>query len=182
MKSLILILCVFFSIQLSFAQNDTIVSNDDVILVVPTQSDTISTGSEVTMEMATQFLAHHNMARNEVGVPDLKWSANLASIAQKHADMLAQDHCSFRHSGNSTIGENLYGGGGTVFTALDASKSWYKEKDNYTYSNSKYNHYTQMVWKSTTEVGVGVAQCEDGFYIFVANYAPVGNMLGSYPY
>lgn len=182
MKNLILILYAFFSIQLTVAQNDTIFSNDEDILVETTQNDSRTSGSEVTTEMATQFLAHHNMARNEVGAPNLKWSNDLASIAQKHADMLAQDNCSFSHSGNSAVGENLYGGGGIVFTALDASKSWYKEKDNYTYSNSNFNHYTQMIWKSTTEVGIGVAQCEDGFYIFVANYSPRGNMLGSYPY
>lgn len=144
-----------------------------------------STGSKVTEAEAKEFLDHHNMARNEVGVSNLVWNATIASIAQQHADKLAADRCAFEHSGNSNYGENLFGGSGTVYTALDGSKSWYEEKADYVYApinDSNYSHYTQMVWKTTTDVGVGVSICEDGSYIIVANYAPGGNMMGEYPY
>ncbi|GHC57806.1 CAP domain-containing protein [Ulvibacter litoralis] len=144
--------------------------------------DITETGSDVTVEEATEFLKHHNMARSEVGVSNLSWNASIAKVAQEFANFLAADNCSFKHSGNENYGENVFMGNGTVYTALDASKSWYSELADYTYSDTDYNHYTQMVWKKTTEVGVGVGVCEDGSYIIVANYAPSGNMYGTFPY
>jgi hypothetical protein len=39
-----------------------------------------------------------------------------------------------------------------------------------------------MVWKTTREVGVGVAYCQSGGIIIVASYYPTGNMMGEYPY
>jgi pathogenesis-related protein 1 len=150
-----------------------------------TTSQMMNTGSKVTPEEAQEFLAHHNMARNEVGVSNLVWNAEVAAVAQNFADRLAANNCSFQHSGNSNYGENLFMGNGIVFKAVDGSKSWYEEKADFVYArinDSNYSHYTQMVWKTTTDVGVGVGICADGSYIIVANYAPGGNMLGEFPY
>lgn len=141
-----------------------------------------ATGSNVSNAEAAEFLAHHNMARNEVGVSNLVWNTTIAEAAQKFADQLASENCSFGHSGNQDYGENIFMGNGIVFTALDASKNWYSEKEAYVYNNTNFDHYTQIVWKTTTDVGVGVSVCEDGSYIIVANYSPSGNMLGEYPY
>lgn len=38
-------------------------------------------------------------------------------------------------------------------------------------------HFTQMVWKSSKEFGIGKAQGKDGKWIVVGNYFPAGNML-----
>ncbi|MEI6088085.1 MAG: CAP domain-containing protein [Bacteroidota bacterium] len=43
-------------------------------------------------------------------------------------------------------------------------------------------HYTQMVWKNTKEVGVGVSTCPNGAIIIVANYFPAGNYMRQFPY
>lgn len=37
-------------------------------------------------------------------------------------------------------------------------------------------HFSAMVWKSTTTLGVGKARASDGFWIVVARYFPAGNM------
>jgi uncharacterized protein YkwD len=181
MKNLILFVFVFVSFQTAISQNDTNVvmdqsSSEDI------QNEIISTGSKVTPSEAMEFLNHHNMARNELGVSNLVWNATIASAAQSYAESLASRNCAFEHSRNPLYGENSFMGNGRVYTALDGSKSWYKEKANYTYNNSSYNHYTQMIWKNTTEVGVGVAMCSDGSYIIIANYASPGNFSGEYPY
>jgi hypothetical protein len=39
-----------------------------------------------------------------------------------------------------------------------------------------------MVWKSTKEVGVGVAYCKNGGIIVSASYFPAGNIVGETPY
>jgi hypothetical protein len=77
---------------------------------------------------------------------------------------------------------------GRDYTALDATKSWYSEIKYYTpqiinESNwSKTGHYTQMVWRNTTKVGIASVICPDGATIIVANYDPPGNYMGEKAY
>ena len=64
-----------------------------------------------------------------------------------------------------------------AYKPLDASISWYSEKKDYTYGKFKggkptVGHYTQMVWKNTTEVGVTVAVYTNGYIYVAANYSP----------
>ena len=49
----------------------------------------------------------HNQWRSKTGVPDLKWSDELAEAAQKWATHLAQSSCTPGHS-NGKYGENVY--------------------------------------------------------------------------
>lgn len=41
-------------------------------------------------------------------------------------------------------------------------------------------HFTQVVWKSSKELGVGRARTQDGKWLVVANYLPAGNFMGKY--
>jgi pathogenesis-related protein 1 len=147
-----------------------------------------TTGSKVSEIEAKELINQHNFARAEVGVSEIEWSSKLASVAQKYANYLASSSCSMKHSENKNYGENLFWGSGKYYSALDASNSWYEEKQLYSYekvSDTNFHdvgHYTQMIWRNTTQVGVGVAKCSDGSYIYVANYYPQGNYIGEYPY
>ena len=68
-----------------------------------------------------------------------------------------------------------------------ASTSWYNEIADYNYTTTRSNnaskpigHFTQVVWKDTTEVGFGRATVRDGNYdteFVVARYSPRGNMV-----
>ena len=155
------------------------------------QSDT----SSISIQ---QILDAHNAYRNEVGVPALTWSNDLADYAQAWANELATNRgCSMQHRPNDVndpwnqkYGENIYWGGGTNWTptALDAIADWGKEKSNFDSNTKECNdgstcgHYTQMVWKNTTMVGCGMAICPDGNVIVVCNYDPAGNVTGEKPY
>ncbi|KAL7391529.1 hypothetical protein ABVT39_010616, partial [Epinephelus coioides] len=60
--------------------------------------------------------------------------------------------------------------------------SWYNEIKNYNWSRPGYmsniGHFTQVVWKESTELGVGMAT--DGKTVFVVGqYRPTGNMMGA---
>jgi hypothetical protein len=38
-------------------------------------------------------------------------------------------------------------------------------------------HFSQLVWKSSREVGFGIAKDNRGIYYAVANYHPAGNIM-----
>jgi uncharacterized protein YkwD len=157
------------------------------------QTQVAESGSSVSSAEAAEALRFHNEARTEVGVAPLTWSATLAAYAQAWADQLAATGCKPGHrprqgEWKQVYGENISWGKGQDYLALDASKSWYSEKKEFTYgplsSDNWYptGHYTQMVWRNTKQVGIGKANCPDGTMIVVANYNPAGNILGQKPY
>lgn len=152
------------------------------------------TGSRLNRTEAQAALDFHNKVRKEVASPPLEWSAEIAAYAQEWANYLAAtNNCQMAHRrslGKDTrsAGENIFWGSGLKFTALDAAEAWYSEIKDYKYrpisaqNYAKTGHYTQMIWKNTREVGIGVATCKDGAIIIVANYFPPGNFVGEKPY
>jgi pathogenesis-related protein 1 len=151
------------------------------------------TGSKVSQTDAQKALDLHNKARHDVGAPPLKWSNELASYAQAWANHLSVTDCKIEHRPDKgrwaqKYGENIFWGGGKDYSALDASESWYSEIKDYKYgkinNNSwhKTGHYTQMVWKNTTHIGIGMAVCKSGDILIVGNYNPSGNYIGEKPY
>lgn len=125
------------------------------------------------------YLAGHNNVRAAHGAPPLAWSAALASKAQAWAD-----GCQFRHSGGALgpVGENLAAGTG-AFGAEAAVAAF--AGDGYDPAHPAFTHFTQVVWKATTQLGCGVAAC-DGIFdsrfgpatYHVCLYDPVGNVVG----
>ena len=131
----------------------------------------------------------HNAARAEVGVAPLTWDDALAQEAEAYAQELARRHRFEHDRDRNGHGENLYWYSASTNTPMsDASKSWYDEIEVYRYRKccgpnfSETGHYTQMVWHSTTAVGIGVAVSSRGETYVVARYNPSGNWQGEYPY
>jgi pathogenesis-related protein 1 len=148
-----------------------------------------ATNSHVNLQDAQQALDLQNAKRHDVGVPPLTWSTDLAAVAQKWADHLAADQaCDLVHTQGGPYGENLFGGSGRVFTAVDAVNDWYSEISKFHYAPLADNtwfdsgHYTQMIWRNTTKVGMGRATCPSGRVVIVAEYDPPGNYMGQKPY
>ncbi|KAI0322084.1 PR-1-like protein [Amylostereum chailletii] len=130
-----------------------------------------------------QYLSAHNSFRAQHGAAPLTWNANLGSKAQQWAN-----RCVFQHSGGSLgpYGENLAAGTGS-FPISAAIKLWTDESSSYNPSNPQPSHFTQVVWKSSTELGCAVAQCPnllgDGQVaaFYVCEYSPAGNVIGQFP-
>jgi pathogenesis-related protein 1 len=150
------------------------------------------TGSKITQAEAQSALDFHNKARKEVNVPALEWSAELSAYAQKWAEHLDSLGCALQHRPRSGVwvqqyGENIFWGSGS-YNATDACKSWYSEKKDFVgpvftgEETSVVGHYTQMVWRDTKKVGIGVVKCKGGGMIIVANYDPAGNYRGEAAY
>jgi hypothetical protein len=138
----------------------------------------------------------HDCARKSVvpaahpPIPILRWSPTLAVIAQAYASL-----CTWGHSGRP--GENLYAEAPWTAAQTAAADLWADEQSDYDYSSNSCaagevcGHYTQMVWRSTREIGCGIANCSTGspfgaqfpnWTYVVCNYNPPGNYSGQRPY
>ncbi|KAL6762814.1 CAP domain-containing protein [Haematococcus lacustris] len=128
----------------------------------------------------TDAVALHNSYRSVHGAPALTSSASLISGAQSWANNIART-CIFRHSYTTGEGENLAWG---FNTWADAMFAWYNEQALYSYTVPRYSrstgHFTQMVWKDTTQVGCAsaVSRC-NARTVFVCRYSPPGNWQGA---
>ncbi|CDZ97892.1 Defense-related protein containing SCP domain [Phaffia rhodozyma] len=130
----------------------------------------------------TAYLKAHNDFRSKYNARALTWDAKLAAYAQAWGDK-----CSFKHSGGQ-YGENLAAGTGN-YPIASAVKAWTDEANTYDFSSGEYDHFTQVVWKSTTAVGCSASKCTDldafgansgEATFYVCSYNPPGNYLGEF--
>merc|ERR1712011_11152 len=131
-------------------------------------------------------LTAHNVYRAKHGVPDLKLNNELNALAQEWAEYLIANNA-FEHRPNTKYGENIFQSGGKAARdqAQGAVDMWYSEIKDYTFGTEPSQggpvtgHFTQVVWKGSTEVGVGVGQ-KGSTVVVAANYSPAGNYIGQY--
>ncbi|KHC68867.1 hypothetical protein MGE_00694 [Candida albicans P75010] len=121
-----------------------------------------------------QILEAHNIKRASHGVNPLTWSNELYNYANKVASSY---DCSgnLRHT-SGPYGENLALG---YSSGANAVSAWYSEGFNFG-GAGKLNHFTQVVWKSTTQLGCAYKDCRAkgwGLYI-ICNYQKPGNIIG----
>lgn len=145
------------------------------------------------------MVAAHNDVRVELKLPVLRWSDRLAEDAGRWADELAQKRgCKMEHAGVEGQGENLYwaspllwSDGRRELQAVTAEKvvaAWASERRDYDHAHNRCRagkacgHYTQIVWRRTTEVGCAMSVCPDQGQIWVCRYQPPGNWVGERPY
>jgi uncharacterized protein YkwD len=147
----------------------------------------ISAPAHAEPSSTVELLAAQNAYRANLGLPPLRWSGQLAARAQRWAFHLAEIG-QLEHSGPgqnlamATAGSlsvtqlvDLWGSEQTYFTdgdfpAISTTGNWMDA-----------GHYSQMVWRTTTEVGCGFAE-GDGLDILVCDYDPPGNVMGERAY
>uniref|UniRef100_A0A3P8WJH3 SCP domain-containing protein n=1 Tax=Cynoglossus semilaevis TaxID=244447 RepID=A0A3P8WJH3_CYNSE len=123
-----------------------------------------------------EFLEAHNSYRKLHGAPPLALS-NKKNQAEHTPILPSLIYC------NTYINIVMYI---IIFVCLfypiiakEAVDSWYSEVKDYNWNNpglkSNTGHFTQVVWKETTQLGVGVATVGTRSYV-VAQYRPAGNM------
>ncbi len=146
--------------------------------------------------------AAHNavraMEQTSTPLPPVTWNNQLAATAQAWASQCIDtaaptglvDHSTSasRSAGFPyAVGENIFGTSGTA-TAQGTVDSWASEKSNYNYANNSCSgicgHYTQIVWRTTREIGCALVDCPGLQYgsTVVCNYGPAGNYSGQLPY
>ncbi|QGN56372.1 SCP-like extracellular [Novosphingobium sp. Gsoil 351] len=144
-------------------------------------------GDRALAETEVQLLNAHNLERDRVGVPRLRWNPSLAQEAQAWADTLASSG-QFEHSRDrEDEGENLWMGtagsystdemvGGFVEEARYFTPGQFPEVSK-TGSWQDVGHYTQLIWPETREVGCAVSRAR-GHEVLVCRYFPAGNVMG----
>jgi hypothetical protein len=140
-----------------------------------------------------RILVAHNRERSGLGLTPLSWNPALARSARRWADHLAMTG-RFEHAPENYAapeGENLWAGTKGYFTPEAMVNAWIREKrffrpgsfpDNSTTGRVEdVGHYTQLVWRATTEVGCAEA-ASAGEDILVCRYAEAGNYRGEQPF
>jgi glioma pathogenesis-related protein 2 len=143
--------------------------------------------------LQSNALSQHNAYRSAHRTPALEFSQSLNNSAQKYADQLVAKGV-FEHSNTPGIGENLFvlhttaPGVNVGNLAKHVVKSWYDEVSLYNYNQPDFSHqtghFTQIVWKDSTNIGCGIAQGKtnikgthfNSFYV-VCHYNPPGNVM-----
>ncbi|XP_053976943.1 uncharacterized protein LOC128885784 isoform X1 [Hylaeus anthracinus] len=138
-------------------------------------------------EFINGCLETHNFYRSRHGVPPLRLSKQLCKTSQDWANILAT-RGRLEHRANIDYGENLYcmwsSNPKTIVSGDEPVNEWYAEEAQHQYGKEpttlKTGHFTQVVWKDSTELGVGMARNRNGEVYVVCNYNPAGNYLGSF--
>jgi hypothetical protein len=135
----------------------------------------------------------HNAARGAVGQPRLVWNPGLARAAAAYAAEMARTR-RFAHArqadGDDAQGENLWMGTRGAYHFAEMVGHWVEEKKVFrrgpTPNNARtgrfgdVGHYTQIIWRGTTQVGCAIAANRSEEYL-VCRYWPAGNVIGVDP-
>ena len=152
--------------------------------------------SLLTSRESRSVLREHNIYRSQVQMPALKYGRAEADSALKWAQDLESRNCPLEHSSaqfRSWYGENLYAQWSSWLdlSVSSAVRAWGSEKVDYDAKSNSCalgkvcGHYTQIVWRATTQVGCARAKCSSSGQqteILVCQYNPAGNYQGIAPY
>nr|XP_023693772.1 uncharacterized protein LOC111857308 [Paramormyrops kingsleyae] len=134
-----------------------------------------------TSNFQKEALEAHNARRQQHGAPPLSLDLDLCRETQKWAEHLVQQNA-LQHS-DTDLGENIYykwSSNKAPVSGKDAVESWYSEIKDYDFSEPGYQkktgHFTQVVWKDSQEMGIGLATDGKGKVFVVARYRPAGNI------
>ncbi|GAA5842745.1 hypothetical protein JCM3766R1_005773 [Sporobolomyces carnicolor] len=128
-------------------------------------------------------LKEHNRFRALHDAPAMTWSQPLADAAYTWGS-----RCVFQHSKGAVgpYGENLAATAGyKTDIVTGACQPWEAEAPDYTPDNPNYSHFTQMVWKATSQLGCAQVTCPPGSIfdakygnatMYVCEYNPPGNV------
>ena len=137
-------------------------------------------------------LKRHNYYRKYHQSVPMELTQKLNDYAQQYAETLAEKD-EMQHSTKEErekiygdwTGENLYyfwtSQIDLTITGAAAVDDWYDEIKDYDFQNGKsknggvVGHFTQVLWKDSTQLGIGVAKSSKNSVYVVGNYHPGGN-------
>jgi len=153
------------------------------------RSRSSSSSSEDESSFEDECIQAHNEYRKKHGIKKLEKNKKLTKTAKEWAKQLAKDD-KMSHRKDNSDGENIYCKWSSnpkhKVKGAEAVDSWYSEIKDHDFAKEpspgvlKSGHFSQVVWFSSKQVGVGKARSKSGRVYVVANYSPAGNFLGDY--
>ncbi|KAI0097918.1 CAP domain-containing protein [Nemania sp. FL0031] len=151
-----------------------------VVTIAPSIPSTVpeyvnnATFTSAILNSTNVYRAAHNASA-------ITWNTTLESFASSYlASDAVGDDCTFAHSGGP-YGENLAIGYPNATASVEA---WGDEGDKYNYNKPGFSegtgHFTQLVWKNTSDVGCGRRLCGERGWYLVCEYWPRGNVIGAF--
>nr|GAT53746.1 predicted protein [Mycena chlorophos] len=138
-------------------------------------------GSDASDQDVKSYLNGHNSVRAAHGANPLQWNNTLASKAQTWANK-----CTNTHSGG-TLGP--FGGTGD-YNISSAINNWVTdptEEPAYNANAPVASHFTQIVWKASTQLGCAAQTCSHvknfkhpNSHYYVCEFFPPGNVEGEF--
>lgn len=160
-------------------------------------STTSSAGSSATNAYQHAILYNHNIHRSNHSANSLTWSSTLEASAQKLASRCVYEHDTSIDGGG--YGQNIGYGVEAENIGQMITNLMYNDEMGF-FSNlyglatplmelfDSWGHFSQIVWKATTEVGCATVMCDSlgnvdanqALPFTVCNYNPAGNANGGY--
>ncbi|CAI7590413.1 unnamed protein product [Penicillium discolor] len=185
------------------AELKTVSTAAPVTTSVPTSSATSTTAAATASSSAgssyqESILHYHNLHRSDHSASGLTWSEDLAGAANTLASRCEYGHDTSIPSASGDYGQNIAYGydadlvGEKVISEMMYTDeapyfaSLYGEADPDMTNFEKWGHFTQIVWKATTQVGCATVSCSDLKNVggaapyTVCNYGSPGNYAGEY--
>ncbi|KAL0490222.1 PR12 [Acrasis kona] len=164
----------------------------------PTTTASSSVVNRFTTQEITAIVNAHNQIRTGVGLTELvSWSTTVEDFAVSYASQCKSNGQLMAHNQNryladgTYVGENIFASTsrGTL-TGVEAVNSWGSEKTYYNYtsntcqSGQQCGHYTQIVWRTSINIGCARVKCSNIQYgnTILCDYSPGGNYVGRKPY
>ncbi|KAI1464329.1 PR-1-like protein [Daldinia caldariorum] len=182
----------------SSSTTQTVVRTVTVTVPPPIPSDAPSFTDHVAFTYA--ILNSTNFHRAAHNASAVRWNATLADFAtdylslhsspspssQKETETKKEEDngketCVMKHSGGP-YGENLALGCADAGACVDL---WARESGRYDFDYPGFaeetGHFTQLVWRGTTDVGCGARLCPGNYGWYLAcEYWPRGNVVGAF--
>ncbi|XVF24180.1 hypothetical protein REPUB_Repub13aG0105200 [Reevesia pubescens] len=137
-----------------------------------------------SQDLAQEILDAHNAARKEVGVPSMTWN-NVSEAYALDYSLGMINSCKPTHAGGRS-GQNL-AWSVTDLSGIDAVERWVNEKNDYDLKSGVCatgrlcNHYTQVIWINSSQLGCAKVRCNNNGTFIACHYYPPGNVPGKRP-
>ena len=139
-----------------------------------------------TIQFYKETLDAHNELRSYHNAKELCLNLKLCKIAQDSAARYASSSSVTSNKEkiyDQILGENIafqFSNSQDLINGLIITRIWYNEIKGFNFLKPIFSpvtsHFTQIIWKNTTDIGFGRARGKDGSCYMVAVYFPAGNI------